>query len=339
LLLQVSRNWPWVITRHPLPEFNVSMRLLIQTILLLGLSCMVLSCRQSPDTLHIIHAGSLTLPVKEIADSFTRAHPGKKVLTEAWGSKTGARRVSDLDTPCDVFISADYKVIYNFLIPSHASWNISFAGNEMVIAYNRKSRYADEINAGNWHGIMLRNDVAYGRSDPDSDPCGSRAVLTIKLSGIYYNLPDLAGELLSRHHNMIRPKETDLLALLETNAIDYIFIYRSVAQQHNLEYVVLPDEINLGQPALDEWYGQVSVEIRGLAPGEMVTEYGESMVYGITIPHKVRNRELAEAFVEFFLSRGLPILEGMGQNVLVPSPSETYRQIPLSLKRFALDRE
>ena len=30
--------------------------------------------------------------------------------------------------------------------------------------------------------------------------------------------------------------------LLETHTIDYIFLYRSVAQQHDLKYLLLPDE-------------------------------------------------------------------------------------------------
>jgi molybdate/tungstate transport system substrate-binding protein len=297
------------------------------------------SCRHSPGTLKIIHAGSLAVPVNEIVDSFLKYNPGELIQTEAWGSKAGARRISDLNIPCDVFISADYKVIDDFLIPGHASWNISFAGNEMSIVYNTRSRYAGEISSDNWTEILLRDDVIFGRSDPDSDPCGVRAIMTIKLAGLFYDNPGLPDELLSRHRNMIRPKETDLLALLETNTVDYIFLYRSVAHQHKLEYLELPDELNLKDQRLNSWYSKATAEMRGSKPGETVTETGQAMVYGITIPDNAENSDLAERFVSFFLSEngGLRILRKNGQNTIVPSISSTYKDIPDQLRPFALE--
>ncbi len=314
------------------------MRLQTSIFFFLGFVGMLVTCKPPAGTLRIIHAGSLSVPVKEAADSFKLINPGVRILTEAWGSKAGARRVSDLAFPCDIFISADYKVIDLFLIPDHASWNISFAGNEMSIVFNTHSRYASEINVDNWYEILLRDDVIYGRSDPGTDPCGVRAVLLSKLAGIYYNDPGLPERLLSRHHNMIRPKETDLLALLEMRAIDYIFIYRSVAEQHRLNYVALPDELNLRNPELNNWYARVHAEVRGAGLHERMVETGEAMVYGITIPHKSENRTLAEAFIKFFLSDsgGLAILERNGQNTLVPAVSATYSKIPDGLRQFAL---
>ena len=296
------------------------------------------SCRQSPETIRIIHAGSLSVPVKEAADSFMMNNPGVKILTEAWGSKAGARRISEMDVPCDLYLSADYNVIDIFLIPDHASWNISFAGNEMAIVFSPRSRYSDEINKDNWYEVLLRDDVIYGRSDPNSDPCGVRAVLVSKLAEIFYNEPSLSERLLSRHQNMIRPKETDLLALLEKNALDYIFLYRSVAEQHDLDYIVLPDKLNLRDPELNEWYAQVTTEVTGTRPGETIVETGQAMVYGLTVPHKTENYQLAVRFVKYFLSPGggLDILERNGQNVLVPCYSSTYDHIPADLRSFAL---
>ncbi|TVR74594.1 MAG: tungstate ABC transporter substrate-binding protein WtpA [Marinilabiliales bacterium] len=293
------------------------------------------SCNGRPETLRIIHAGSLSVPVREAADSFGARNPGVRVLTEAWGSKAGARRISDLDVPCDIFISADYNVIDLFLIPGHASWNIPFAGNEMAIVYNTGSRYSDEINSENWYRVLLRDDVVYGRSDPDSDPCGVRSVFVTRLAELYYEEPGLSDRLLSRHRNMIRPKETELLALLEKNVLDYIFLYRSVAEQHRLQFVELPGELNLKDAGLNDWYARASVEVRGTRPGETMTETGEAMIYGITIPLKTRNSILAEEFVRFFLSGdGQAIMERNGQNSIVPAVSSTYGMVPESLRQF-----
>lgn len=187
--------------------------------------------------LKIIHAGSLTVPIKIICDSFKNHFPQVQIFTEACGSKQCARNITELNKEFDIFISADYKIIDQMLIPHYASWNIPFAGNEMAIVFNDKSKYAHKINENNWFDILLKKDVAIGRADPNSDPCGVRAVLTIKLSEKYYNLKSYSDKLLSKDLSNIRPKETDLLALLETNTIDYLFLYKSVALQHNLKFI------------------------------------------------------------------------------------------------------
>lgn len=289
-------------------------------------------------TLHIIHAGSLTYPVQRISEAFRAEHPGVRILTEAWGSKAGARRIMELDTPCDLYLSADYMVIENMLIPDHASWNMKFAANEMAIVYTEKSRYASQINQDNWYKILLRPDVQIGRSDPDQDPCGVRAVLTSKLAGIYYEDNSLAGKLLEKDKRNIRPKETDLIALLESGQIDYIFLYRSVAQQHKLPYLRLPAKLNLGDPELVDWYAQVSTQTLGTSPGSTITEIGQPMVYGLTIPHKAQNIELAQAFAAFLLDseKGLKILEELGQPGVVPAPNPYCGKLPEKLKRFAV---
>lgn len=289
-------------------------------------------------TLHIIHAGSLTYPVQRISEAFRAEHPGVRILTEAWGSKAGARRIMELDTPCDLYLSADYMVIENMLIPDHASWNLKFAANEMAIVYTEKSRYASQINQDNWYKILLRPDVQIGRSDPDQDPCGVRAVLTSKLAGIFYEDNSLPGKLLEKDRRNIRPKETDLIALLESGQIDYIFLYRSVAQQHKLPYLRLPAELNLGDPELEEWYAQVNTQTLGTSPGSTITEIGQPMVYGLTIPRKAQNTELAEAFAAFLLDseKGLKILEELGQPGVAPGPNPYYDKLPESLKKFAI---
>jgi molybdate/tungstate transport system substrate-binding protein len=288
--------------------------------------------------LMIFHAGSLSVPLKEAAEAFQREHPSVKILKEAAGSRESARKISELGRACDVLASADYAVIDTILIPQFADWNIKFAGNEMIIAYTEKSRHAAEITPENWHRLLLGEDTAFGRADPNADPCGYRTVLTAKLAEKYYNLPGLAEKLLQKDQRYIRPKETDLLALLETQTIDYLFIYRSVAEQHRLKWLPLPDEVNLKNPKFAERYASVSVELTGTEPGKRIEQRGEPMVYGVTIPKNAPNPKAALAFVTFLLQKdkGLAIMERNGQPGLVPSPSTTYDKIPEQLKSFAL---
>ena len=294
------------------------------------------STRLSGD-LVIFHAGSLAVPFKEIADAFTREHPSVKVIREAAGSRSCARKISDLGRPCDVMASADYTVIDSLLIPDHASWNVKFAANEMAIVYRNDSRMADKINQDNWVDILSDKDVRFGRSDPNADPCGYRAVLTMKLAEKYYRRPDLAKTMLEKDTKYIRPKETDLLALLESNTIDYIFLYRSVAQQHRLRFLPLPDEVNLKRVELADLYATVSVDISGKKPGQKITKRGAPMVYGVTIPKNSPNPKAALAFVKFLLEKdkGLAIMERNGQPSVVPSTTATFSRLPASLKRFA----
>lgn len=286
----------------------------------------------------IFHAGSLAVPFQEIAEAFMETHPRIRIYREAAGSRVSARKISDLGRRCDVMASADYVVIDTLLIPDHASWNIKFAANEMVIAYTDASRYAAEITPDNWHAILLRSDVAYGRSDPNADPCGYRAVLTTILAEAFYDVPGFSERILAKDRRFMRPKETDLLALLETGTIDYVFIYRSVALQHGLRYITLPDEINMKREDLAEHYARASVEISGAAPGETITHIGEPMVYGVTIPHNAPNPDAALAFVAFLLhpEQGRAILERNGQPGVAPAASATYDYIPDMLKQYAM---
>lgn len=299
-------------------------------------SCNIGNRSTDSDTITIFHAGSLSYPFREVIKAFNQEYPDIKVLTESSGSVAAARKIIDLNRICDVFASADYKVIESLLYPVHADWYIAFARNELAVVFSEESLYANEINADNWMEITMRPNVRFGRSDPNSDPCGYRTLLVWQLAEEYYQLPGIYDQLLLKDTRFIRPKSVDLLALLETNTVDYLFLYRSVAEQHGLKYVILPDSINLGNPALSDHYKQVMVEVRGRAPGEKIVFYGEPMVYAVTIPVESLNPQLAETFLQFLLNpdKGLRIMEENGQPPLIPCLSDFYNNIPEKLKKY-----
>lgn len=123
-----------------------------------------------------------------------------------------------------------------------------------------------------------------------------------------------------------------MLALLESGEIDYLFIYRSVIEQHQLKMVALPSEVNLGSPALADRYRTASVTITGSKPGEKITQKGEAIVYSVTIPRST-NIAAAEAYVELLLSpRGQEILRANGQMPVSPARVDHYDKLPESLK-------
>lgn len=305
-------------------------------VLLLGLVFFDNLNTKTKNQLTIFHAGSLTVPFEKIIDGFKKENPGVEILKEIAGSRECARKISELKKPCDVFASADYIVIDQLLIPEHADWNLKFATNEMTITYSPKSRRAKEINQTNWYNILLDEKVNIGRADPNSDPCGYRTVFSMKLADKYYNI-DLSKKILSKDNEYIRPKEVDLLALLEAGEVDYIFLYRSLAEQNGFKYLTLPDQINLKKKELEEYYRQVSTELTGKKPGENITQYGSSMVYGVTIPKNAPNPELAKKFVQYLMDKkkGLQVMREMGQPVVVPSVCDNYDKLPKELKEFA----
>lgn len=278
-------------------------------------------CRQKADNqLVIFHAGSLAMPFKALADSFTIMYPGTEFKMEAAGSVDCARKITELGRSCDILASADYQVIDQLLIPDHATINEPFAVNSIIIAYTDKSRKANEITTDNWYEILLSPDVFYGRSDPHADPCGYRTVFALQLAQEYYTgskgkAPFQVSDFTEKDRRFIRPKEVDLLALLGSQAIDYMFIYKSVALQHGLRYVELPTEINLGDNTLAEHYAKAQLKIRGNNPGDSVVVTGTPITYSFTIPHNAENPELAEKFARFLKDPdgGQKILRAMGQ--------------------------
>jgi len=307
----------------------------IATILLF--SCNNSQNKSENNQLIIFHAGSLSLPLKHMKEEFQKENPNVEILMESAGSVACARKITDLKKDCDIMASADYTIIDNMLIPDYASWNIKFASNEMAIVFHESSRYANVINVDNWPEILMQDDVIYGRSDPNSDPCGYRTLLTSQLAEKYYHLDGFTNKLIAKDKAYVRPKEVDLLALLESNSIDYIFLYRSVAEQHHLKYTILPDSINLKNPDLADFYKTAKVDITGKTPGSLTTKTGEPMVYGITVLDNAPNKEIALKFINFALSKqgGVKIMEENGQPSMVPSYSETYDAIPEKLKPYA----
>jgi molybdate/tungstate transport system substrate-binding protein len=282
----------------------------------------------------IFHAGSLSVPFAEIEKVFEEKYPQYDVQREAAGSRACARKITDIKKPADVMASADYKVIDNLMIPNDAKFNAQFATNEMAIAFTEKSKYADQITAENWPEIFLKEGVKVGHSNPNMDPCGYRSMLVTKLAESYYKMPGLFDELFgygdsyengeeSKAKVIVRPKETDLLGLIEAGMYDYLYIYKSVAEQHQLKYLTLPEEVSLKSAKFANQYKNATFQINGKKPGEWITKKGGPMVYGITVAENAispANKEGAVLFVKFVLSaQGQDIMAKNGQGVIAPA--------------------
>lgn len=319
---------------------NVKMKLLFAVVTTMLLVLFFASCKNkgkqaSDNSITIFHAGSLSVPFKELADSFMAENPDIKFFLESSGSVDAARKISDLGKPCDVLAVADYLVIEKLIIPDHSSWNYSFASNEMIIAYSPESLRSDEISSDNWIDIISDENVMIGRSEPNADPCGYRTVFMFKLAEQYYRIPGLTEKLMSKKNTVIRPKEVDLLALLESGNIDYLFIYRSVAQQHKHNYIELPPQLHLGDPQHGDFYSSVNFFVDANVPGNKAEISGSPIMYSFTIPFNSANPDLAKKFLEFVIDphKGGKILEKNGMKPQYYYPEKYSEAIPEILKK------
>ena len=288
----------------------------------------------------IFHAGSLTVPFAKMEKIFEAKYPKVDVLREGGGSTKMARMISELHKPADIMGSADFKVIDKTLIPEYAAWNVRFATNQLVLCYTDNSRFANEVNADNWYKILGRKGVIWGHSDPNLDPCGYRSLMVLQLAEIYYKKPGLYDQLIAnRPKKNVRPKSVELVSLLKTGNMDYAWEYLSVAVQHDLKYIKLPDEINLGNYKNDSLYKHAKVKVTGKKPGTWVTRTGKSCTYGITMIKDAPNPDAAVAFLGYLMdpAGGVKILKDMGQPPFIPCrvPTEKMKsQLPLSLQKW-----
>ena len=314
------------------------------------------------ETLTIFHAGSLATPFGELEKEFEKIY-GADVRREATGSKATIRKITELGKKADVVASADYTLIEDMMIssyPKYANFCIQFAKNRMVIAYTNKSVYKDEINEGNWYKILARKNVRFGFSNPNDDPCGYRALISIQLAEIYYGNDTIFDKLIEENTAIdateengsyiihvpssaelginvakiaMRSAEIDLMASLETGDIDYLFIYRSVAYQHRhsgVNFIELPEEIDLSSSELADFYSKIKISF---ASGDVIE--GKPIVYGVTIPVNAKNEEMAVKFIALLLNEtGQEILRRNGQIPITPAICNNITALPPELRKY-----
>ena len=330
-------------------------------------------CSEGTETLTIYHAGSLAVPLKELEAEFEKSHPNVDVLRESGGSAMLMNKLITEEeageNPADIIASADYKLIPDRLYePGYADWNIIFARNKMVLCYRDGAPHAEEITSGakSWYEVLRNEDVTWGHSSPDDDPCGYRSLMVFQLAQKYYH-DDAATFGLTQDANadglydvcipgsdeergrvregkqIVRTKSVALIALLQSGDLDYAFEYSSVAIQHGLEFIELDDAVNLSQTGeigntgitYEDFYKGACVDIIETPgpPPTYATKKGKPIVYGITIPKKATKKELAAEFIALLLSeKGRQVFEVKnGQPCLVPAQCDYVGNLPSAL--------
>jgi len=279
------------------------MRSLRIALLLTTFGAAVQPCRaatQARDTVVVFSAASLAKPIRAVLDSFAR-RTGMVVQQENGASLELARRITELHRVPDVIALADQEVFPQLLVPRAASWYVRFARNRMVLAYTDRSAGASQLDAGNWHRVLLRAGVRVGRSDPRLAPVGYRTLLLYRLAEAHYRIPGLASRLEARTPPaLIRANASELVALLQAGELDYIVDYESLARANGLRYVSLPAEIDLSDPARAAQYARASVRVARRT--DTTTYVGAPIVYAASVPADAPHRPAGVRFLRFLLS-------------------------------------
>lgn len=212
----------------------------------------------------ILHAGSLTRLVQDGLGSALQSRAGITIGARAGGSVMLANGIRDRSLVGDVFLSADATVndaLMGAGNEDRVRWFVTFASNSVVLAHYPRSRFAADFQrakAGDilWHEVLRRPGLALSRGNPDSDPLAYYILMVCQLAETHYGIPGLKHAILGDDLNpapigrgVPQPIGDD---------VDAAFMYLNTAVNNDLPFITLPDEINLGNPALASKYSAAS---------------------------------------------------------------------------------
>ncbi|MGH3096343.1 MAG: extracellular solute-binding protein [Streptosporangiales bacterium] len=252
---------------------------------------------------NVLNAGSLENAVEgDLGHRFAKATPYDFRGYSA-GSSTLANQIKGKVRQGDVFISADPVVNKDLRGKRNgdwADWWATFAKSPLVIGYNAKSKFADELKSKPWYEVLSQPGIRIGRTDPKLDPKGEFTVQALKKAEKAYNRPQLSKKVLG--NSTVFP-ETDLVGRLQAGQLDAGFFYSGEV-----------DELNI--PSVD--LGKVDV----------------GATYTVTVLNHAPNRPGAVAFASYLLGgKGSAILKDHGFDVVTDATvSGSKSHVPRQLR-------
>lgn len=240
-----------------------------------GYSSILSSGEDQSATVSLFAAGSLNNAVENALKPAVDA----TLEVEAHGSTEIARLTAEGQKDPDIVSVADTALFDSPLSPN---WYAEFATNSLVIAYNPDTdggRQLADAGSDKWYQPLLNSDLSLGRTDPNLDPLGYRALFMLQLATAYYGTDTNLREVIP-NQGQIYP-ETQLVSQFETGSIDAAIVYRNMAVERNYEYVDLPAAIDLSDPSFTDRYSTATYK---LPSGKTVR--GGLISYGSTIRHQ-----------------------------------------------------
>ncbi|MDI3313326.1 MAG: extracellular solute-binding protein [Mycobacterium sp.] len=289
-------------------------------------------------TANVAYAGSLeNLNEKTVGPAFSKA-TGYSYRGRGAGSNALSQEIRSGEITPGVFESIGAGPI-EALEPKFTRWYVQFAASPLVIAYNPASRYAGEFRdyaagkkpLGGLFRLLATPGFRLGRTDPNVDPQGAAFIEMLMLAQQRYHLPgDIVTRILGGQPSSSRSAEifdeTALEPRLQAGQLDAASAFLSQAVQLHLNYIALPNEINLGDPAQAAQYAAASFTLTN-----GTVEHGKPLVVDITTIGEPG--PAAAAFVAYVLSKdGLALHRAGGYTLLTPTAFGDRGAIPAAVR-------
>jgi molybdate/tungstate transport system substrate-binding protein len=229
------------------------------------------------------------------------------------------------------------------LEPKFTKWYIQYAGTQMVVAYNPKSKYASQLKAiadgkkpiKDLFTLMETPGFKLGRTDPNIDPQGRDFIYMLELAQKYYHLPSdtvtkIVGSNISSASSPEIFAESSLDSTLESGQLDAASAFITQAIELHLDYIKLPPAISLSSFALANQYAKATITISPPG-GPKTTKSGSPQVIDITIIGKPTPADIA--FVAYTLSQpGLAQYKTGGFTLLTPTLTGPSSAVPSQIR-------
>jgi len=254
----------------------------------------------------VLYAGSLVnLMEHSVGPAFTK-ETGIAFEGYAGGSNKVANEIKGKLRRGDIFISASPKVNDTLMGEANGNWvtwYASFAESPLVIGYNPKSKFANDLKTKRWDEVLAMPGIRIGRTDPKLDPKGRFTVNFVEHAATVYGKPDLLKQTLGSEENpaQVLPEET-LVGRLQSGQLDAGFFYSTETSDLKIPAITLPAELK------------------------------EKAQYTLTILNNAPNAEGAQRFVSWLLSpAGQALLKEHGIDVVTPKVSGDVATVPATL--------
>jgi molybdate/tungstate transport system substrate-binding protein len=290
----------------------------------------------SSTTLGVIAAGSLSpsplLP--SLASAYANDTSGVSAPISAQlyeGSTAAATAIvsAGSDSPYDIFIAADFRVIPQHLIdvtPSYATGEAVFASDPIVLAYNPTA--ISGVNSTNWYEKIQAPGIDLGVPNASADPLGSNVIFTLELEdaavgthGLLYShfFSGAQGGFAKPTRNTEYVPENGAGVALTQDEVQAYLIYESYAKAENLSYLTLSPLVNLGGFSASDVANYENASTTVLSGTSTKVVVGAPALFALTVPTNAPDPALGNAFAAWLLSNSTAPIWTADGFLLTPS--------------------
>jgi molybdate/tungstate transport system substrate-binding protein len=317
----------------------VSRVLIAASAILLALVASLVPVHAADDPVNVFYAGSLTSLNENLVGPAFAAATGYSYQGKSAGSLAIANQIKGHVARPDVVEFADPTVNATLMGPAngnYVSWYFTYARSELVIGFDPRSKFARAFRQVQqhhlpWYRALLQHGLRLGRTDPNLDPKGYRALFMAGLAQRVYGLTNFKRTVFGSDLNtaQIFPEEV-LVARMLTGQIDAGIFYLSEVRDLGIPYVKLPAQVNLGSTRLSRLYAtQHFVTDKG------VKITGAPILYTLTIPSTVKDVAGAQAFIRFVLGKRVRSISAQHGLLSMPVKATGDRSmVPAGLTSF-----